>query len=339
MNRRAAGPGSLFRLGGAIALVCGLAGPAVRAAAPAPRVVAGLAGVGRLAATSNGQVVFCLDRVRGAVLAVDPADGGEVREVVAEADADGFRPVAIAALDTAVLAAVCRRGDDWELRTWRLRPDSAVPADPPLQRLPLGTADGDEGRVDLAVGSARNWLAVAGLPPPLAPVLRAPLARAQVGPLSSRSCPEIVAGTSPLAVAAGPRDEMVLVRTGPGGSIIIAYHDQEGRTLLALDTGLERIVDAGFAPGGKSLWAVGRDADGRSGLWRLEATLRGGKQAIRPVLVLPLADPLAVVAPTERSALVCRAAVAGEAAGPVERYDPPASAPGTAGAADEGKDP
>jgi hypothetical protein len=282
-------------------------------------------GAVRLAATTNGQTVFCLDGPRRALVAIDPFAPGRVRDVVAPPGPAAPQPVAIAMIDSGVIAAVCRAGDIWDLRTWRLRPDGTVAADAPLQVVPLGTAAGGvDQEVDLAVGGGRRWIAVSGLPSPLPPVLRAALARVQVGPLTSRSCPPAEAGVRPVAVTAGPQDELVLFERGADGDIVVSYHDSDGRRVLRLETGLVLLRDAAFAPGGGTLWVVAADATGASGLWRLEATLRAGRQAIRAALVTPLEDPLAVTAPTDRAVVVCRAAGPGTAERPLELLDLPA---------------
>lgn len=318
--------GSAWRAGGFMvaavlgAVACGADGQ-VTPLEPVPGAV-------RLAAATTGQIVFCLDETRRTILAIDPFTAGRVRDVVAAPGPGGPRPVAIAAIDTGVIAAVCRAGDTWDLRTWRLRPDGPVAADAPLQVIPLGTAaDGVDHEVDLAVDGGRRWIAVSGLPPPLAPVLRAALARVQVGPLTTRSCPPVEPGSRPVAVTAGPRDELVLFQRGTDGGIVVSYHDSDGRRVLRLETGLVRLRDAAFAPGGGTLWVVAAEAGGSPGLWRLEATLRAGRQAIRAALVIPLEDPLALTAPTDRAVVICRSAAAGSGERRLERLDLPADTP------------
>lgn len=287
-------------------------------------------GAARLAATTSGQTVFCLDEPRRAVVAIDPFATGRARDVIAPPGPAAPRPVAIAVIDPGVIAAVCRAGDTWDLRTWRLRPDGPVPADAALQVVPLGTAAGGvDQEVDLAVGGGRRWIAVSGLPSPLPPVLRAALARVQVGPLTSRSCPPAESGVRPVAMTAGPRDELVLFERGADGGIAVSYHDSDGRRVLRLETGLVRLQDAAFAPGGGTLWVVAADAGGATGLWRLEATLRAGRQAIRAVRVIPLEEPLALTAPTDRAVVICRAAGPGSAERPLERFELPADQAGS----------
>jgi hypothetical protein len=234
-------------------------------------------------------------------------------------------PLALGFIDMTVLAAVCRSGDEWSLRTWRLRPDA--PADPaePLQTVALGRATGSAAGVGLAVSHSREWLVVTGLPEPLPAVLRAAIAGVRVGPLSARHCPELAPGVRPVAVTVGPRDELVLIERGsdvspahdavtpPAGAVTppagdaVSFFDATGLCLLRLDTGLTAIRDVAFAPEAGVLWVVADDAaprQPRGGLWRLDATLRGGHQAVAAVPVADLPAPLAVACPTKQSVLV-----------------------------------
>ena len=305
----------------------------------------------RLATATNGQAVFGLDGTDGAMHMVDPFTPGRARQVVTAPGPGVPRPVAIAVIDSSVIAAVCREGDGWHLRTWRLAPDQPVAAERPLQSLSLGAATGGvDLEVDVAVGRGRDWIAVSGLPAPLAPVLRAPLAGVRVGPLTSRSCPVIAGGARPVAVAVGPRDELVLVEHDTASSVVVSYHDHTGRCVLRLPTGLVGLQDISFAPEGTALWVAGNDAAGDAGLWRLDATLRNGRQGIRPELVLARSALRALAAPTGR-VVVLSHGVGGEAsAGAVERLDLPADETrdrrtesgldgGSAGTTDEGGSP
>jgi hypothetical protein len=88
-----------------------------------------------------------------------------------------------------------------------------------------------------------------------------------------------------------------LVSTGHGG-----------RELLRLDTGLADVRGVAFARDGSSLWVIAGEVegDGRqpAGLWRLDAVIREGSQAVRPTCVARLADPLAVAAVSDNSLVV-----------------------------------
>lgn len=328
MTARRACTGAAFAaLAALLATVCPT--PAAGGAPADPVVVleAGAAGsapgVGRLAATGNGQVLACIAGPAHAIVAVDPHGGSPGREIVAAPAAGAALPVALAFIDTTVLAAVCRTGDEWSLRTWRLRPDG--PADPadPLQAMILGTAGGSGEDVRLAVSRSRDWIVVTGLPAPLGPVLRGAIAGVRIGPVSGRRCPAVQPGSRPVAITVGPLDELVLFERRPAGSSpaedaapagdVVSFHDPTGVCLLRLDTGLTGIRDAAYAPGGASLWVVaggppdeGGPRDER-GLWRLDATLRSDRQAIAAVPVDQVPGALAVACPTEKAVLVTQA--------------------------------
>lgn len=333
----------------ALALVA--VGAVVGVADVATTAIDGPSTMTRLATATNGQAVFGLDGTDGAVHMVDPFTSGRARQVVTAPGPGVPRPVAIAVIDSSVIAAVCREGDGWHLRTWRLAPDRPADAEQPLQSLSLGVATGGADlEVDVAVGRGRDWIVVAGLPAPLPPVLRAPLAGVRVGPLTSRSCPVPAGGARPIAVAVGPRDELVLVERDPASGVVVSYHDHTGRCVLRLPTGLAGLRDISFAPDGTALWVAGDDAAGDAGLWRLDATLRNGRQGIRPEFVLPRSSPRALAAPTGR-VVVLSHGVGGEASGgSVERLDLPADEArdrrtesgrdgGPAGSTDEGGSP
>ncbi len=284
---------------------------------PGVTLLAPFAGPGRLDATANGQTVILLDARSGAILAVDPFDPTRHREAVAAPADPEPRPVAVAVVDTGVVAAVCRAEDTWSLRTWRVRPDRPVAAADALQVIPLGNAAGGvESEVDVAVSGGRDWIAVSGLPPPLDPLLRGAVAGIRIGPLTARSCPSLGADVRPVALTAGPRGELVVVERDAAGRLLVAYHDAGGQGLLRLATGLTTIHDIAFSPGGERLWAVAA-ATGGEGLWQLEAALEKGRQAIRPTLVAELAAARAVTAPTDRAVVVAH----GTPAGRVERFD------------------
>jgi hypothetical protein len=286
----------------AVAALMAAAAVRLAGAADEPRVVVLVERgppVAELACPANGQVVFCLDAESGGVTAVDPGGSPKPRLVVGPPAKDGPRPQAIACIETNTLAAVCRAGAEWSLRTWRLRPDEAVPAAEPLQELPLGEADAAPGRLHLLVGHSRDWLAVSGLPAPLPPLVRGAIARASVGRLSDRGCPPPSAAGPAVAVAADAFDELVRFtsRTGEATGGAIAFHDLSGRTLLELACDLPQIRDAACCRADGTLWVVAGDravADRPEGLWRIDAVLENGRQVVRPVCVARLAGPRAV---------------------------------------------
>lgn len=269
-------------------------------------LLADLPRAGDLAMAADGQIVACVDEGSGAIVVIEPGSGQSSRIAVAAPPADGARPVAIAFIDDTVLAAVCRSGDAWSLRTWRLRPTEPVAAESPLQSLRLdGAADHTTGNVHIVVSRSSRWMAVVGLEPP---VLRAALGGVRIGPPTARLCPRLQAGRLPVAAAVGPDDELVLITTNAraGESIeSVAFYGTDGRCLLDLEAGLRGIRDVAFAADGSSLYVVAASsADQRSGLWRLDAAARDGRQVIRPELVAELPDPRAIVCPDPRTVVV-----------------------------------
>jgi hypothetical protein len=275
----------------------------------------------RVAATSNGQTIAAIDETRRALVAFDASRPAARRDLVGPAAAGAPAFVALGYLTGDVVAAVCRAGDDWSLCTYRIAPDGPVEAGSPLQRIPIGTASGGSEGVDLAVSHARGWLAVTGLPAPLPPVLRAAVAGVRVGPLTDRGCPGLADDLIPVAAAVSPAEELVLVlraaaadATPSTGGDTIAFFDLGGQELLRLPAGLEGIRGLDFGRGDHALWAAGTGPEGRSGLWRLDAALTDGRQAIRPVLVAPLESPRDLVCSSSRAIVVVHGGPAGRVA-------------------------
>ncbi len=264
-------------------------------------------GISRLATSSNGQTVYGIDESRRSVVAIDPFAVGRCREVVGTAVDGRPHPVSLAALPGDIVAVVCRADDTWSLRTYRTRPGESVDATQPLQEVILGCGDGPETAA-MAVSRTRDWFAVVGLPPPLPPVVRAAFA----GPGVRRRPDESSAGGSggrPVAVAVGPADELVtLEASGPRAAASLVSTGQGGRELLRLDTGLADVRGVAFARDGSSLWVIAGEVqgDGRqpAGLWRIDAVIREGRQAVRPTCVARLADPIAVAAVSDHSLVV-----------------------------------
>jgi len=254
-----------------------------------------------VAITAAADAVYAIDGPRAAIVArrIEPGRAALAPpfDVVTNREA-GPQPIAVAVVDRRLLAAVCRSGSAWTLETWSLDTPSleAGGAATQLQSLELGSAEGSSAGVSLAVSPTGGWLAIAGLPPPLAPVQRAAIAGRRLSPPSSRNCPRPAA--RPTAIVVSPADELVVFEAPSGdGSVAVAFHGLGGRELLRLDTGLESVRGAGFDPADGSLFVAGerRDGAGRvSGLWRLDAALADGRQVIRPVLVAPLAGPLSM---------------------------------------------
>lgn len=280
-------------------VIVGLAafgGAAAHAADPARTViVADVPALSAVAAPASGQTVYCLDGGAATVFAVDPRDPRTRRPVLAAAAA-GPRPLDIACIDSSTLAAVCVADDTWSLRTWRIQPGAAIEQGAVLQAVPLGqAAERPTVPPRLVIARSREWLAIVGLPAPLPTVLRVPIAGARLGTPSDRGCPVLAADTRPVAAAAGPADELVIVTAGrqppgdagQGGGDFVSYFSTMGRPLLTLDTGLRGVRAVAFDREDGSLWAAAGDPT--PGLWRLDATFSAGRQAIRGQRAAPVA--------------------------------------------------
>jgi hypothetical protein len=268
----------------AVALLASLPG---RGVAAGDTTVAIAAAAGTVYAIAGPRAAIVARRIEPEAAALAPP-----HDVVAPRES-GPQPVAVAVVNRRLLAGVCRSGSSWTLETWSLDAGGAAT---PLQTLALGSAAGSGAGVSLAVSPTGEWLAIAGLPPPLAPVQRAAFAGRRLAAPSIRGCPRPPA--RPTAVAVSPTDELVIFEPpAGGGSVAVAFHGIAGRELLRLDTGLETVRGAGFDPADGALYVVGERRDGTrraAGLWRLDAALVDGRQAIRPVLVAPLTGPLAM---------------------------------------------
>lgn len=247
-------------------------------------------GLGGLVLSVNGQTLYGLDERTGGIVAIDPLDPASHRMAIAVPEG-GPRPVAIACIDTSTVVAICRAADDWSLRSWRVPPDGPADGANPLQTIALGTAAATGSTALVSVSQSRNWLAVAGLPEPLEPIVRGVIAGVRIGGLTDRAVPDL-ADDRPLAMTTSPVEELVLgLRDRQGtGPVSLAFHGVTGRRLLRLDSGLDSITALAFSGDGSSLWALGTAAAG-TGLWRLDATLDGTRQVMRPTLVVPLESP------------------------------------------------
>lgn len=306
---------------------------AVTGAAPAGEslavttIIDDVPGAGRLAAPVNGQTLYVLDRDRNSVVAVDPFEPAKRATVIdaaafaAPAGGPAARPLAIGCIDSNTLAVVCRAGESWSVRTFNRLASPRAAADgtatqsaSALQTLPLGASaagtPGDGAAVDIVVSPSREWLTVIGLPAPLPPVVRAPIAGVRSEPFSERRCPRLPAGQRPTAATVSLADEWVLFvpeTTGDSRRIFLSFHANTGsQRLLHLDSGLADIRDAACCRGSGTLWVVGGggSADRPTGLWRLDAALEHGRQAARPVCVARLDNPLAVACLSDRAIAV-----------------------------------
>jgi hypothetical protein len=285
-------------------------------------LVSDMPGACGIAASGNGQTVYCIDEERRAVVSVDAFAPGRRRDVVAPAADHLPMPVAVGCLPGDLLALVCRRGDEWTMQTHRIRPGEAADPVDPLQTLAIGRAGGSGCSPGIAVSRCRDWLAVVGIQPPVAPVLRAVFARAVLRPLSDAGCPAVASGGRPVAIAVSAADEMVILDAPDAAApATVSFHGPTGRELLRLETGLTNVRGAACARDGSALWVLaGRDdsADQPQGLWRLDAVLRDGRQAVRPECVAQIEEPRAIAAVSDRSVVV----VHGTARRKIVRIDP-----------------
>jgi hypothetical protein len=318
-----------LRLCRATVLLAALVVRAAVAAAEPERIdlVTDLPSAGDLAAPANGQTLFVLGEADGAVTAVDPAAPAKRWNALAAVPAAGDanrggppRHVALACIDTSRLAILRSDQDGWSLLVHRVQ--SGVAADPQddlLQTVALAAAKPDPGprppasaTPGIAVSPSRDWLAVYGLPAPAPPLLRAKIEGARVGTASAHGCPPLPADGRPAAAAISLAEELVLFAPEGEGratpSVFLTFHRHgDPRRLLHLDTGLPTVRDAAFCRATGTLWVVGGTPDSSAvpeGLWRLDAVLRQGRQAVQAACVVRLDAPRAVCCLSERAIAV-----------------------------------
>ena len=332
----------------ACGIVCGLCGHLAAAAPAAPQpqridLITDLPAAGDLAAPANGQTLYVLDEARGQVMAVDPFEPTKRWSAVAAApQAGGVSARSLACIDTSMIALLCRTQDVWSLQTHRLQP--GVVADPgkPVQTVAVGTAPrgpgvapaaapnairpGADDRPCLIVSPSRDWLGVCGLPAPLPAVLRAPIAGARIGTLAPRGCPVPAPGGRLAAAAISTAEEFVLFTTDPAGrspaSFFVSFSlPPDPRPLLFLDTSLPQVRDAAFCRTDGTLWVAGGEIGSDAapeGLWRIDAILQNGRQAVRPVCVAKLDGARSVVCLSDKAIIVTH----GRESRTVSRIDP-----------------
>jgi len=334
-----------------LALACVLGCRFAEAAAPQPQridLVTDIPGAGDLAAPANGQTLYVLDTTRGEVVAVDPFEPTKRWSAVAAGPraAAGAVTLSMACIDTSMIALLCRSQDAWSLQTHRLQPGTAAEPGKPVQTVSVAAAprgpgpaasnavlpDADE-RACLIVSPSRDWLGVCGLPAPLPAVLRAPIAGARIGGLSSRACPALAPGQRLSAATISTAEEFVLFATDPAArtpaSFFVSFYlPPDPRQLLHLDTSLPQVRDAAFCRTDGTLWVAGGEAGSDTtpeGLWRIDAILRDGRQAVHPVCVARLNGARSVVCLSDKAIIVTH----GREARTVSRIDPtqPASTP------------
>jgi hypothetical protein len=114
---------------------------------------------------------------------------------------------------------------------------------------------------------------------------------------------------APRAIDLSKRGDLVVAQAGDFGakkdSVVCFYHAASGKRLLKLDTGLYDIVGLAFSKYGL-LYAIDHAASDPSagGLFRLDMDVRGGRQAIKAVRLLPLDRPAGLVIPSDRELFV-----------------------------------
>ena len=341
--------------GMACGLLCGLVCRFAAAAPVAPQpqridLITDLPAAGDLAAPANGQTLYVLDEARGEVIAIDPFEPTKRwSAVAANPQAAGAVARSMACIDTSMIALLCRTQDAWSLQTHRLQP--GVVADPgkPVQTVAVGAAPrgpgmapaaspnairpGADDRPCLIVSPSRDWLGVCGLPAPLPAVLRAPIAGARIGALSPRGCPVPAPGARLAAAAISTAEEFVLFTSDPAGRSPVSFFvsfslPPDPRQLLLLDTSLPQVRDAAFCRTDGTLWVAGGEVGSEAapeGLWRIDAVLRNGRQAVRPVCVAKLDGVRSVVCLSDKAIIVTH----GRESRTVSRIDPtqPASKP------------
>ena len=274
------------------------------AAAPVTRLAVGAGPYTAVAASPNGQTVFAIDGARRTIVAFDPFGTGTARDVVAAPSGEIRRPVAVAAIPGDVLAVVWREGDAWSLGAYRLRPGATL--DAADQEISLGVAEGPAAPA-AAVSRTRDWLVVTGLPAPLPPAVRMVFAGGRVRRLPDGPAADVVG--RPAAVAVSPADELVVGEAGAASDALV-YLGVAGRELLRVDAGVKGIQAVVFTRDDGDLYvtAAGGDGDRQQGLWRIDAVLENGRQAVRPTLVAAFAAPRAAVAVSARSLVVVHGA-------------------------------
>lgn len=114
---------------------------------------------------------------------------------------------------------------------------------------------------------------------------------------------------APRAIELSKRGDLVVAQAGDFGakkdSVVCFYHAASGKRLLKLDTGLYDVVGLAFSKTGL-LYAIDHAASDPSagGLFRLDMDVRGGRQAIRAVKLLPLDRPAGLVIASDRELFV-----------------------------------
>lgn len=266
-----------------------------------------------MAAVPSGQTAFVIDRSGPRVVGFDTRNPEHAWTAVEwpEMPQPEFSPVALGCLDTNNLAILCREKTGWSIRVCRLRPSGeSVAVAEAAQCLPLRKATdaqsaGSTAWPQLVVGRERAWLLVTGLTEgadrPVSLVIRG-----AVLALGGPQWPGMLRGV--MSVAAAPIGVAAFVRPAvPDVDLRLRYFAPEhAEALLDLDTGLPRIRAAAFGRGDASLWAIGGESGSITpeGLWRLDAVLVAGRQAVRASLVAEIEAPRSLCPISEQLILV-----------------------------------
>lgn len=260
-----------------------------------------------LALSPNGQRLYALSADGNEIVAINrgrEADG-TWRVVLDGASPDGPGH-SLGCIDTSVVA-ILRWRTEGVITTHRIpSPPEKAAAAAPLQRIMLeGSLRAEAtrgGGHSFVVSPTRNWLATATEVEGKSVVMRAAVAGVRVSSFSSRQSPEFPPGTSICCLTSGLADELVLLTEPSNASeqALSMFATPSGWELLHVGTGLREIRDVCSTSPSGTLWAItGGVAEGDTpqpaGLWRLDAVIRQRRQAVQPVLVAAIDDPLALV--------------------------------------------
>ncbi len=267
-------------------------------------ILEGLTGPVRLAASPTGQTLYVLQEQDAAVIGVDLSDPSKRWTAVPKTP--GLTAVAIGCIDSSTIAIVGHGSEEWSLCTHRLTaPGTAVDATP-VQSVPLGKSTAKASLVRVGIGAARDSLAVAGLPAPMAPILRATVTGSRLGSASTRRCPRGFAARPVATIQSGYGEWGFLIPEAEG--VFFSWYSPGGtERLMHLATGLTNVRDAVACRDSGLLWVLAGEPgslEHPEGLWRLDARFAGGRQGAAAVAVLPLPNAQSLVCLPKQSIAV-----------------------------------
>lgn len=271
-------------------------------------VVEDLPGLSAIAARPNGQSILAIDRETRSVVAFESDEPSRRRTVLAPPEA-AAEPIALACIDSSTVALlVATTEGTLELRSYRLQPSGEAPGTSTAIQAQIVPGWGRveaERRVEaseasLAVSPGRDWLVLLRRDRRLfgtektdeavVPILRSPIAGSRLGPLGPRHCP----GRSASAVAVSPAGELVLLEPSETAVELVLYSRLQGHELLRLPTGLIDVRAVTYGRDG-NLWAAAKGGAGSvSGVWRLDSSMRDGRQGVRATCVTLVDNPVAI---------------------------------------------